>query len=76
MKQQKILVILGVVLGLVFVYIGFVYATHSAGTLPSFFPGYQAGSSHVHTKHSIASFVLAVSLFIYSWFASGPKKTI
>ncbi|HEX9503706.1 MAG TPA: hypothetical protein VF974_05300 [Patescibacteria group bacterium] len=76
MNNNKVLVILGIVLGLVFLYVGYVYATHSAGTLPSYFPGYQARSSHVHTKHSIASFVLAAALFIYSWFQSGPKKTI
>jgi hypothetical protein len=76
MDKNKGLVVLGVVLGLVFVYIGYVYATHSAGTLPSFFPGYLANSSHVHTKHSIASFVVALALFVYAWFQSGPRKSI
>lgn len=73
--KNRGMVILGVVLGLVFVVIGIVYATHDAGSLPSFFPGYEAGSTHMHAKHSIASFVLAVLSFIFAWFQSGPKPS-
>ena len=73
--NNKGLMILAVVLGIVFFVIGFVYATHSAGQLPTFFPGFQAGDSHIHTKHSIASFIVGIACFIYAWFQSGPKKT-
>jgi hypothetical protein len=42
--------------------------------LPSFFPGYEAGSSHHHTKHGIAAFVVALACFVFAWFQSGPSE--
>jgi hypothetical protein len=75
MNNEKGLVFLGIVLGVVFLIIGYIYATHSAGKLPSFFPGYTAGSSHVHIKHSIASFIVGIACFVFAWFKSGPKTT-
>ncbi len=75
MGNQKGLVVLGVVLGIVFFIVGYVYATHSAGTLPSFFPGYLAGAKNVHTKHSIAAFIVGIACFVFAWFKSGPKAT-
>jgi asparagine N-glycosylation enzyme membrane subunit Stt3 len=76
MNKQKILIILGAVLGIVFFIVGFIYATHSAGNLPTFFPGYSIGATNIHTKHSIAAFIAGVACFIFAWFQSGPKKTI
>jgi hypothetical protein len=73
--NQKVLVGLGVVLGIVFFVIGYVYATHSAGSLPVFFPGYSAGALNIHTKHSIAAFIVGAACFVFAWFKSGPKKT-
>ena len=67
--------VLGIVLGFVFLYIGFVYSTHAADNLPTYFPGYLQGSTHVHAKHAIASFIVAVACFIFAWFKSGPKTT-
>jgi hypothetical protein len=62
--RNKVLVLISVILGLVFFVIGYIYATHAAGALPSFFPGYSSGSSTVHTKHAIASFVVGLACFI------------
>jgi hypothetical protein len=76
MNKQKSLVILGVVLGIVLFIIGFIYATHAAGALLSFFPGYSSGATNIHTKHSIAAFIAGLACFIFAWFESGPKKTI
>ncbi len=72
MKKTKITI--STVLGLVFLYITYIYATHNALALPAFFPGYTAGLVTVHIKHSIASFVLAAVFFAYAWFQGGPKK--
>jgi len=74
--QNKGLVSLGVVLGIVFFVVGYIYATHTAGQLPTFFPGYLAGATNVHTKHSIAAFIVGIACFIFAWFKSGPKKAI
>ncbi len=65
--------VLGVLAGIVFFVVGYIYATHSAGTLPTMFPGYLSGSTHVHTKHSIAAFVVGIACFIFAWFKSGSK---
>ncbi|MDB4939822.1 MAG: hypothetical protein JWO40_247 [Candidatus Doudnabacteria bacterium] len=76
MNKNKGIVTAAVILGVILIYIGYIYASHSAETLPSFFPGSLAGSNHIHTKHSLASFVVAIGLFIFAWFKSGPKQAI
>ena len=43
------------------------YYTMPAGSLPTFMPGYTAGSTHIHTTHAIASAVGAVVLFVIGW---------
>jgi hypothetical protein len=44
------------------------YFTMTAGSLPTFMPGYAAGSSHIHMTHAIAAAVAAVVLFVIGWF--------
>jgi hypothetical protein len=39
-----------------------------AGSLPSFMPGFEAGSEHIHVKHGGAAVVAAVILFLIGWF--------
>jgi hypothetical protein len=56
----------------VFVVIAVVYFTHTAGSLPSFLPGHQAGSAHKHTKHGIAMLALAVLALVGAWFTTSP----
>lgn len=43
------------------------YYTMPAGSLPTFMPGYVAGSAHVHATHAIAAAVGAVVLFVIGW---------
>ena len=71
--NNKLLVSVSVILGLVFFVIGYIYFTHTAGALPAFFPGYSSGASNIHTKHAIVSFVVGLGCFIYAWFSSGSK---
>ena len=40
------------------------YYTTQAGSLPTFMPGYEAGSAHIHTKHAIIAVVAAVILAV------------
>jgi membrane protein DedA with SNARE-associated domain len=44
------------------------YFVMPAGQLPTFMPGYIAGSDHVHTTHAIAAAVAAVVLLGFGWF--------
>jgi len=44
------------------------YFVMPAGQLPTFMPGYEASSAHIHTKHAIIALVLGVILFVIGWF--------
>jgi hypothetical protein len=50
------------VLGVVLLVVAAVYFLLPADQLPTFFPGYAAGDSHVHTKHGIVAAVVGVVL--------------
>ena len=73
-NNRKWLVWLAVVLGVVLIVIAVIYWVEPAGSLPSFFPGHEAGSSHHHVKHGIAAFFVGLACLAFAWFNSGPKK--
>jgi hypothetical protein len=56
-----------VILGLAFVVVAAIYWLMPAGSLPAFFPGFEAGSEHVHLKHAVLSLAAAVVLFFIAW---------
>jgi len=66
-------VILAVIAGIVFIVIGIVYFAEPAKSLPGFFPGHEAGSTHHHVKHGIAAVLVGVACFVFAWFRSGPR---
>jgi uncharacterized membrane protein HdeD (DUF308 family) len=72
--HRKWLVPLAVILGTILIVIGIVYFAEPAKSLPSFFPGHDAGSAHHHTKHGIAAILLGLACFVFAWFSTGPKK--
>jgi hypothetical protein len=74
MRNDRVLVVAALVLGVVLIVIGIVYFVEPASSLPSFFPGHQAGSSHHHVKHGIAAVLLGAACFVFAWFKSGPKR--
>lgn len=74
MKTSRIIVVLAVLVGLVLLAVAGIYFADKAEALPSFFPGHQAGSTTHHVKHAIAAIVVALALFVFAWFASGPRK--
>jgi uncharacterized membrane protein len=71
------LVLPAVVLGVLLIVIAIIYFVEPAHSLPSFFPGHvsttNAEAKHHHTKHGIAALVVALALFAFAWFQSGPK---
>jgi amino acid transporter len=73
-RNRKWLVALAVVLGIALVAVAAVYWAEPARSLPSFFPGHQAGSNHHHVKHGIAAFLVGLACFAFAWFNTGPKK--
>ncbi len=74
MAKRRSLVIPAVALGVVLIAVAVIYVASTADSLPSFFPGHEAGSSHHHVKHGIAAFVVAVACFVFAWFQTGPAR--
>jgi hypothetical protein len=58
-----------IVLGLILAAVAVVYFVVPAEALPSFFPGFEAGSSRIHVKHGVVSAAGAVVLFGIGWWA-------
>jgi hypothetical protein len=73
-RYRSWLVALAVVLGIALIAIAAVYWAEPARSLPSFFPGHEAGSDHHHVKHGIAAFLVGLACFAFAWFNTGPKK--
>ncbi len=73
MKKRKNLIVPAVIVGVILLAIAVVYWAESASSLPSFFPGHQAGDSEHHVKHGIAAFIVAIACFVFAWFQSGPS---
>jgi hypothetical protein len=50
-----------------------VYWAEPAKSLPSFFPGHTAGSTHHHVKHGIAALLVGLACLVFAWFQTGPR---
>jgi hypothetical protein len=55
MPSNRLTVTALAVLGLILIIVGIVYFAEPAKSLPGFFPGHEAGSTHHHVKHGIAA---------------------
>jgi hypothetical protein len=75
MRNDRLLIALGIAAGVVLIAISIVYFAEPAKSLPSFFPGHQAGSTHHHVKHGIAALLVGLVCFVFAWFRSGPKRS-
>jgi hypothetical protein len=62
-----------IILALVCVAAAVVYWLVPAGSLPSFVPGFEAGSARVHVKHGLAAAAAAVVLFAIAWYAGRSR---
>jgi hypothetical protein len=75
MRNDRLLTVAAVVVGLILIVIAIVYWAEPAKSLPGFFPGHAAGSGHHHVKHGIAAFLVGVACLVFAWFRTGPKRT-
>jgi hypothetical protein len=71
--NDRLLALLALLVGVVLIVIAVVYWAEPASSLPGFFPGHQAGSSHHHVKHGIAAFLVGLASLVFAWFKTGPK---
>ncbi len=74
MSKRRNLIVPAVVLGVLLLLVALLYFVDPAKSLPSFFPGHEAGSSRVHVKHGIAALALGAGALVFAWFQSGPKS--
>jgi uncharacterized membrane-anchored protein YitT (DUF2179 family) len=74
-QNKRLLVSLAILLGAVLIAIALVYWIEPAKSLPSFFPGHAAGSTHHHVKHGIAAFFVGLACFVFAWFNTGGNRT-
>lgn len=73
MIANRTLSVVAAIVGVLLLVVAGIYFAQTAGSLPGFFPGHQAGSSHHHTKHAVAALVVALGAFALAWFQSGPR---
>jgi uncharacterized membrane protein HdeD (DUF308 family) len=73
MTKNRSLIIPAVVIGVILIVVAILYFVEPAKSLPSFFPGHQAGSTHHHVKHGIAALVVGLGCFVFAWFQTGPS---
>ena len=74
MTKNRKLIIPAVIVGLVLLVVAVIYIAEPAKSLPAFFPGHEAGSTHHHVKHGIAALVVALGAFALAWFQTGPTR--
>ncbi len=65
---------LAIVLGIVLAAVAVVYWAVPAGSLPSAFPGFEAGSSRIHVKHGIGAAVVAAIAFAFAWWVGRRSR--
>jgi hypothetical protein len=58
---------LAYLLAIICIIVAVMYFVMPAGSLPTFMPGYEAGSAHIHVKHAIIAIVAAIVLFLIGW---------
>jgi hypothetical protein len=73
LSNSRLLAAAAAVAGLILIVIGIVYFAEPAKSLPSFFPGHEAGSTHHHVKHGIAAVALGLAALAFAWFQTGPR---
>ncbi len=75
MPRSRSLAYAAILIGVLLIAVAVVYWVEPARSLPSFFPGHDASSSHHHVKHGIAAFLVGLAVLAYAWFATGAART-
>jgi hypothetical protein len=73
MQKRPQLIVPALALGVIFLVIAAIYWIDDAGSLPSFFPGHEVGSTHVHFKHGLAAAIVGLGCFVFAWFQTGRQ---
>jgi len=62
------------VVGVALLVVAVVYFAEPARSLPSFFPGHLAGSTHHHTTHGIVALIVGLIGVVGAWMSGGKKR--
>jgi uncharacterized RDD family membrane protein YckC len=73
--NSRPVIVIAAIAGILLIALAIYYWAVPAGSLPSWLPGHEAGSSHHHFKHGLASFLVGAALLIFAWFQSAPKRS-
>lgn len=73
MSHRRIYMVILIVIGIALVALAVYYWVTPAGSLPSFFPGYLAGSAHTHVKHGVAALAVGIVCLLGAWMLSGRQ---
>ena len=73
--NNKLVVVLAVLVGIVLLIAACVYFIEPAKSLPSFFPGYNSTLARHHYTHGVGTLVLGLVAFAFAWFQSGKKSS-
>lgn len=71
--MKTLTVSVAVILGILCLCLAAYYWLTPAGSLPTYLPGYETGSAHVHFKHGLGMLILGFALFAFGWFRSGTR---
>jgi hypothetical protein len=73
-STHRLLTAAAVLLGVALIVVAVVYWAEPAGSLPSWWPGHEAGSAHHHVKHGIAALLVGLACLVFAWFRTGPQS--
>jgi hypothetical protein len=65
--MNRTLPLIAGLLGVLFLAIAAMYWFVPVSSLPSFVPGFKAGSAHIAFKHAIGSLVIALVVLAFAW---------
>jgi heme A synthase len=60
--------IVAIVVGLIFLALAALYWLTPGGSLPTFLPGYESGSTAVHVKHALGALIVGLAALAFAWF--------
>ena len=59
--------VIAYILAVICAIVAVMYFALPADQLPTFMPGFEAGSAHVHVKHAVIAAVAAIILAVIGW---------
>jgi hypothetical protein len=66
--MRTVVVSVAILVGLAFVGLAALYWLTPAGDLPSFVPGFVAGSTKPHFNHGLGALIIGLAALVFAWF--------